>query len=202
MLSMMLIGTNDDEEAFETKPFNKSTNTAHETSHVELSTDLEGIKLDMVISEFKLNKRYETYTSEIGQLREEMLNSRSLVNDMQNQIKVLNNTLEKAQERNGSARQDLKKEIAGIRNWSSLWKMLAKFTSNPQIMQVKRSYLEYSQLNSASALKIVYDKGMVENHCGKDKRQVLWESEIYSRKIKTITIPLYVIITEIRIYLR
>ena len=85
ILSMMLIGTDDDEEAFETKPFNKSTNTAHETSHVELSTDLEGIKLDMVISEFKLNKRYETYTSEIGQLREEMLNSRSLhVNEMQN----------------------------------------------------------------------------------------------------------------------
>ena len=101
---------------------------------------------------------------------------------MQNQIKVLNNTLEKAQERNGSARQDLKKEIAGIRNWSRLWKMLAKFTSNPQIMQVKRSYLEYSQLNSASALKIVYDKGMVENHCGKDKRQILRESEIYSRE--------------------
>ena len=23
---------------------------------------------------------------------------------------------------------------------------------------------------------------MVENHCGKDKRQVLWESEIYSRE--------------------
>ena len=58
----------------------------------------------------------------------------------------------------------------------------AKITSNPQIMQVKRSYLEYSQLNSASALKIVYDKGMVENHCGKDKRQVLRESEIYSRE--------------------
>ena len=34
MLSMMLIGTDDDEEAFETKPFNKFTNTAHETSHV------------------------------------------------------------------------------------------------------------------------------------------------------------------------
>ena len=45
-----------------------------------------------------------------------MLNSWSLhVNEMQNQIKVLNNTLEKAQELNGSARQDLKKEIAGIR---------------------------------------------------------------------------------------
>ena len=85
------------------------------------STDLEGIKLDMVISEFRLNKRYETYTSEIGQLREEMLNSRSLVNEMQNQIKVLNNTLEKAQERNGSARQDLKKEIAGIRKLVQPW---------------------------------------------------------------------------------
>ena len=72
MLSMMLIGTDDDEEAFETKPFNKFTKTAHETSHVELSTDLEGIKLDMVILEFRLNKRYETYTSEIGQLRGEM----------------------------------------------------------------------------------------------------------------------------------
>ena len=85
ILSMMLIGTDDDEEAFETKPFNKSTNTAHETSHVELSTDLEGIQHDMVILEFRLNKRYETYTSEIGQLREEMLNSRSLhVNEMQN----------------------------------------------------------------------------------------------------------------------
>ena len=116
MLSMMLIGTDDDEEAFETKPFNKFTNTAHETSHVELSIDLNGIKLDMVILEFRLNKIYETYTSEIGQLREEMLNSWSLhVNEMQNQIKVLNNTLEKAQELNGSARQDLKKEIAGIR---------------------------------------------------------------------------------------
>ena len=70
----------------------------------------------MVILEFRLNKIYETYTSEIGQLREEMLNSWSLhVNEMQNQIKVLNNTLEKAQELNGSARQDLKKEIAGIR---------------------------------------------------------------------------------------
>ena len=57
MPSMMLIGTNDDEEAFETKPFNKSTNTAHEASHVELSTDSEGIKLDMVISEFRLNKK-------------------------------------------------------------------------------------------------------------------------------------------------
>ena len=114
MLSMMLIGTDDDEEAFETKPFNKSTNTAHETSHVELSTDLEGIQHDMVILEFRLNKRYETYTSEIGQLREEMLNSLFLhVNEMQKQIKVLNNTLEKAQEINRSARQDLKKEIAG-----------------------------------------------------------------------------------------
>ena len=116
MLSMMLIGTDDDEEAFKTKPFNKFTKTAHETSHVELSTDLEGIKLDMVILEFRLNKRYETYTSEIGQLREEMLNSLFLhVNEMQKQIKVLNNTLEKAQEINRSARQDLKKEIAGIR---------------------------------------------------------------------------------------
>ena len=42
MLSMMLIGTNDDEEAFETKPFNKSSNTAHETSHVELIHWLRG----------------------------------------------------------------------------------------------------------------------------------------------------------------
>ena len=42
--------------------------------------------------------------------------------------------------------------------------------------------LQDSQLKSPSALKIVYDKGMVENHCGKDKRQVLRESEIYSRE--------------------
>ena len=45
-----------------------------------------------------------------------------------------------------------------------------------------KAKLQDSQLKSPFALKIVYDKGMVENHCGKDKRQVLRESEIYSRE--------------------
>ena len=56
---------------------------------------------------------------------------------MQNQIKVLNNTLKKAQEGNGSVRQDSRRKLQEYANWSNLCKMLVKITSNPQIMQVK-----------------------------------------------------------------
>ena len=110
----------------------------------------------------------------------------------------MNNTLEKVQEENGSACQDLKKEIAGIRKLVQPLENVGKNHKQPA-SNASKAKLQVSQLKSPSALKIVYDKGMVENHCGKDKKEVLWESEIYSRKIKTITtIPLHVIIMEIR----
>lgn len=181
MLSIIFTGTDDDEETFETMRSNKPTNTAHEASYVELSTDLEGIKLDMVISEARSNKRHETCTSEIGHLREEMLNSRCLVNEMQNQIKVLNNALEMAKEENGSACQDLKKEIAGIRKLVQSLENDGKTHKQP-VNNASNAKPQDSQLKSPFALKNVYDKGMIEIPCSNNKREVLWESEIYSRE--------------------